>query len=133
MERDTGRGIDWVGLPVIATVARPLCHTGRLREGPWPVTPAEGVAGVGGVRGRISVLKTTGPHQRLRPPCRLTKCCVRYIVEGCSFAPGVALLSAHHGRPCRRASHPEPHQLTTRQSRSRSAPAEETLRSVSVH
>jgi hypothetical protein len=32
MESDTGRGLDWVGLPVIATVARLLCHTARIRD-----------------------------------------------------------------------------------------------------
>jgi hypothetical protein len=26
-------GSDWAGLPVIATVARVLCHTGRIRDG----------------------------------------------------------------------------------------------------
>jgi len=32
MERDTGRSPGWVGLPVIAAVARLLCHTGRIRD-----------------------------------------------------------------------------------------------------
>jgi len=27
-------GLDCVGLPIIATVARLLCHTGRIRGGP---------------------------------------------------------------------------------------------------
>jgi hypothetical protein len=32
MRRDTGRGTDWAGLPVIATVAQLLCHTGHIRD-----------------------------------------------------------------------------------------------------
>ena len=26
------RGLEWAGLPVIATVARLFCHTGRMRD-----------------------------------------------------------------------------------------------------
>jgi hypothetical protein len=48
MGEDVDPGLDWVGLPVIATVARllPSCATE-----PRPVTPADGVGGVGGVTG----------------------------------------------------------------------------------
>jgi hypothetical protein len=33
MDWDAKRGVDWVGLPAIATVARLLCHPGRIRGG----------------------------------------------------------------------------------------------------
>ena len=36
MEKAVERGPDWAGLLVIATVARLLCHTRRIRDG----TPA---------------------------------------------------------------------------------------------
>jgi hypothetical protein len=39
MESAIERGPDWAGLPVIATIARLLCHTGRLREWTRTVTP----------------------------------------------------------------------------------------------
>ena len=47
MENAVERGLDWAGLPGIATVARLLCHTGRIRGAPRPLTPSRGVAGVG--------------------------------------------------------------------------------------
>jgi len=34
MEKVVERGLDWAGLPVIATVARLLCHAGRIRDEP---------------------------------------------------------------------------------------------------
>jgi len=43
MEEAVERGLDWAGLPVIATVARPLSS---FATGLRAVTPAEGVAGV---------------------------------------------------------------------------------------
>jgi hypothetical protein len=37
MERDAERGVDWVHLPVIATVARLLCREGRVASTwGWP-------------------------------------------------------------------------------------------------
>jgi hypothetical protein len=32
MEDEVGRGLDWAGLPVIAAVARLLCHSGRMSD-----------------------------------------------------------------------------------------------------
>jgi hypothetical protein len=33
MDWDAKRGVDWVGLPAITTVARLLCHAGPIRDG----------------------------------------------------------------------------------------------------
>jgi hypothetical protein len=45
MGEHVGRGLNWVGLPVIANIARLLC---RSATEPRTVIPAQGVAGVGG-------------------------------------------------------------------------------------
>ena len=42
MEKAGERGLDWAGLPVIATVARLPCHAGRIRDEPRTVTPSRG-------------------------------------------------------------------------------------------
>jgi hypothetical protein len=42
MENAVERGPEWAGLPIIATVARLLCHTGRIRT-PFTGLHAEGV------------------------------------------------------------------------------------------
>jgi hypothetical protein len=72
------------------------------------------------------------PHQRLLPPRRLTESWVRSTVHCRSCAPGVAFpRSSWQILPTRERV--ATHQPTIQEGRSRAAPAEETLRSVSVH
>ena len=42
MQKGSDRGFGWMGLAMIATVARLLCHAGRIRDEPRTVTPSRG-------------------------------------------------------------------------------------------
>jgi len=65
MGEDVDRGLDWVGLPDIATVARLLSHTRRT---PGHRPPAEGVAGGGGM---LSIRSLSGLQPPATAPDRL--------------------------------------------------------------
>lgn len=68
MGEDTELRLDWVGLPVIATVARLLCHAGPIRDETPASDSRRGVAGVEGVRGRRSRMVRRIRHQPYSTP-----------------------------------------------------------------
>ena len=99
MEDAAERGLDWAGLPVIATVAR---RPSSLAAEPRTVTPAEGEAGVEGCPGPASRTVDKGTWQRDPPSsasagdgehvgvCTLPRT-ARHVALCAAFGPGLGL------------------------------------------